>query len=69
MNDIDKSWIKWIVAAVVLGFLAGELIYRVLDIVIVSASFVLLKNLAVPLCVIVGLLIVLYFYNKNKYEK
>lgn len=68
MNENDKGWLKWVGAALLAGFLAGELIKLILDKLLVAASFELLKNIVVPLFMIIGLLVVLYFYNKKKME-
>ena len=69
MNDIDKGWLKWVALALLAGFLVGKIVVLILDKLLIAASFALLKNLMIPLFMIIGLLIVLYFYNKNKYEK
>lgn len=72
MNDIDKSWIKYVLLGGGIGFVIGEIIYHLLDKVIIpneqSAAIELLKNAFPPVFTIIGLLVVLYYYNKNKYD-
>ena len=65
MHDEDKRWIKWIVFAIIIGFLVGKIISVLLDLFL-SDMWVLLVNAAIPICLIVALLIVLYFYQREK---
>ena len=66
MNEQDKGWIKYIVAAMLLGFIIGEFLSHLLGLFLTSASWALLVNVVIPLCMIACLLIVLYLYQKDK---
>ena len=63
MNDIDKSWLKY----VALGG-GGEIISTILRKFVFSDSWTLLLNVITPVFTIIGLLIVLYYYNKSKFD-
>lgn len=69
MNDMDKKWIPKVVIAMVLGFAIGEVIYKLFDkFILPGDTFALLKESFVPVALILALLIVLYYYNKSKYD-
>jgi len=65
MDSIEKRWIKWIVLAIIAGGLSGKIIAIVLDLFL-SETWALLINMMMPICIIIGLFIVLFMYQKEK---
>lgn len=61
----DRKWIKWIVLAVVAGFLVGKIVSVFLDLFL-SETWALLINLMIPVFIIIGLIIVLFAYQREK---
>lgn len=68
MNDIDKSWLKYVALGGGGGFVIGEIISTILRKFVFSDSWTLLLNVITPVFTIIGLLIVLYYYNKSKFD-
>ena len=68
MNDIDKSWLKYVALCGGGGFIIGEIISTILRKFVFSDSWTLLLNVITPVFTIIGLLIVLYYYNKSKFD-
>lgn len=66
MNNIDARWIKEIVIAVVLGFLSGEFVSKVLGLLLKGDQWALFLSCFVPLFIIAGLIIVLMRYTKEE---
>jgi len=66
MNNIDARWIKEIIIAVVLGFLSGELVSKLLGLVLRGGQWELFLSCFVPLFMVGGLLIVLMRYTKEE---
>lgn len=66
---MDKAWIPKVIAGGLGGFAIGEALYWLFEkLILPGETFRLLKDGFVPVCVILGLLLVLYFYNRSKYE-
>lgn len=68
MNDNDKGWLKYVLLGGGAGFIIGEIIYHLLNKFVIPDKLTLMKNMITPACAIIGLLVVLYYYNKNKYD-
>lgn len=69
MNDMDKSWIPRVILGGGLGYLIGEGLYWLFrKVILPDEKWELLWNAFVPAGIIIGLLIVLYYYNRSKYE-
>lgn len=68
MNDMDKSWLKYVALGGGGGFVIGEIISIILDKYVLPEGWGLLSAAITPAFTIVGLLIVLYYYNKSKFE-
>lgn len=68
MNDFDKGWLKYVGLGGGAGFLIGEVISHLLSAFVIPESWELLVNIITPACTIIGLLIVLYYYNKTKFD-
>lgn len=68
MEELKLKWGKWILVAVLIGFLAGEIVSKLLAFVLTGVYWQLLIDSIVPIFVIIGLLYVLYRYNKEKQE-
>ena len=67
MSEYDKGWIKWLILGAAVGYGAGELVSFLLSLVNAdSATFELLRGVIPALGIIVGLLAVLYVYNRKK---
>lgn len=65
MSSEDKLWIKWIVFAIIAGALVGKCISIILSLFL-SETWTLLINMIIPATVILGLVIVLYLYQREK---
>lgn len=65
MTDIEKKWIKYIVLALLLGFIAGRFMMWLLGLIL-STKWVLVVNLMVPVFMIISLLFVGFLYEKEK---
>lgn len=65
MREEDKKWIKWIILAVFGGGLIGSCFKQVL-VKVLPKSLALIPCLCMPAAIVIGLLIVLYFYQKEK---
>lgn len=68
MNDMDKGWLKYVALGGGGGFVIGEIISIILDKYVLPEGWELLSAAITPAFTIVGLLIVLYYYNKSKFE-
>lgn len=69
MNDMDKAWIPKVIIGMAAGYGVGEVLYWLFKkLILPDEKWELLWNSFVPAGVIIGLLIVLYYYNKSKYE-
>ena len=66
MQNEDKKWIKWVIFALICGFLIGGTIKKILSIFLTAPIFEIILVAIIPACMILGLLIVLYKYNKEK---
>ncbi len=66
MRDEDRRWIKYIIAAFIMGGVIGYFLSKVLALVLTGPTWALLIKGSVPLCIIAALLIVLYAYNREK---
>ena len=66
MDNIDSRWIKEILIAIVVGFVSGEIISKLLGLVLVAETWKLFLDLWVPACIIFALLYVLKRYGKEK---
>ena len=69
MSEYDKGWIKWILLGAVMGYLIGKCIAVLLELVITNAAVYTFTSLIAPGFAILGLLIVLYRYNKEKEDQ
>lgn len=65
MTDIEKKWIKYIVLALLLGFIAGRFMMWLLGLIL-SPKWTLVVNLMVPVFMIISLLFVGFLYEKEK---
>ena len=68
MNDMDKGWLTYVALGGGGGFVIGEIISIILDKYVLPEGWGLLSAAITPAFTIVGLLIVLYYYNKSKFE-
>ena len=68
LEELKTKWAKWIIIAVIIGFLAGELVSKVMAVFLTGIYWELLIDSIVPVFVIGALLYVLYRYNKEKHE-
>ena len=65
-DNIEPRWIKKIIVAVVIGFLTGEIITKVLGIFLTAEKWTLFLELWIPLCIISGLVYVLKKYTDEE---
>lgn len=65
MRSEDKLWIKWIIFAIIVGALVGKCISVVLGLFL-SETWALLINMVIPATIILGLVSVLYLYQRQK---
>jgi len=65
MSNLDKRWVKWIIVAVVFGWMLGTIVSNLLS-VFLSDTWALLLNMFTPAFIILGLAIVLFLYQKEK---
>lgn len=66
MKKEEKKWVKWIILGGGGGFFIGAIIKLILTYALSSSNFDILKVLSIPTCVVIGFLVVLYFYQKDK---
>lgn len=66
MKKEEKKWIKWMCLGGGGGFFVGAIIKCILNLALKSSAFDIIKVLMIPACIIIGLLIVLYFYQREK---
>ena len=69
MSDYDRKWIKWLLLGVVIGYMLGKCVYVLLSLVIANTNMYEFANLIPPGLAIVGLLIVLFKYNKEREDQ
>lgn len=69
MNDLDKAWLPRLALGAGIGYGIGEALHWLFKLLILpDEQWELVWNLFVPIGVIIGLLVVLYQYNKSKYQ-
>ncbi len=69
MEELKLVWGKWIAVALILGVLAGAVISKAIKLFAGTNLYLtLLANLCVPACVVLGLLYVLWRYQKEQKE-
>lgn len=68
LEELKTKWAKWIIIGVVIGFLAGEVVSKIMGFFLSGVYWKLLIDSIVPLFVIIALLYVLYRYNKERHE-
>lgn len=66
LEELKTKWAKWIIVAVIIGFLAGELVSKVMAFFLTGVYWKLLIDSIVPIFIIIGLIYVLYRYNKEQ---
>lgn len=66
MNEIDSKWIKKIIKALILGFIIGRVLSFITGLILIDPIFELFISLIVPCAIIIGLIIVLIQYQKEK---
>lgn len=66
MNEIDSKWIKKIIKALILGFIIGRALSFITGLILTDPIFELFISLIVPCVIIIGLIIVLIQYQKEK---
>ena len=66
MNDYDKKWVKWLILGLILGYIIGKTITVLLGIIVTNVSLLAFLKLLPPGCAVIGLLLVLSKYNKEK---
>lgn len=69
MNDMDKAWLPKLILGGGIGYGIGEALYWIFrKLILPDEKWELVWNAFVPVGVILGLLVVLYYYNRSKYE-
>lgn len=66
MPDNERSWVKWIIAALLGGAITGYLVSALLKIVLANTKWIVITNWITPIFVILSLLFVLAAYTKEK---
>lgn len=66
MNDVDKSWIKWIILGLLIGFLIGKLLAIIISLFLDAQIYALIIAACEPISMIIALLVVLACYQKEK---
>lgn len=66
MNEIDKSWLKWIILSLIIGFCVGKLISIIIGLLLDSVTWAVLIAACEPASMVLALLIVLACYQKEK---
>lgn len=69
MSDYDKKWVKWVVLGTLIGCFIGKVIVTLLQLVVTNAAAYSFIKLITPGFAIIGLFIVLYFYNREKEDE
>ena len=64
--NVEPRWVKKIVIAVAAGFVAGEIVSKLLGFVLIGAVWDLFLGLITPAFICIGLVYVLMQYTKEK---
>ncbi len=66
MSNVGPRWIKEIIIAVVAGYASGKIVSILLGLVLTAAKWELFISMFIPGFIVIGLVIVLARYNKEK---
>ena len=69
MSDYDRKWIKWLIFGLILGYVIGKCITVLLSIVVTNQDIFAFVDLVPSGLSILGVLIVLYKYNKEREDQ
>lgn len=66
MPENERSWIKWIIGALIGGVITGYLVKSLLKIVLEGSRWITITSWIIPIFVILSLLFMLAIYTKEK---